>query len=355
MLRNYWRRIVGFVSMGFAVIGLVGDVDLIVSRFRDPGWILEFVTLIGHPPVTGTLVLGGLALVVWDIWAQRRGLRHLAPSFSEFRPPASDNTAQHVKAGDGGRASSSGTGIAIGGPGGSAGVHGDGGAGGEATAIGGGLSVGGEGGSGDGRGGRSGYAWLELPNLPLPDGSHLHDYGRGGDGAGYIPSAATQKPPEQGLVWEQGTLDQPWQFLGLFRQGLEPIIAVNFQMRGYNRSGRFWPEISGCIRSTETGRELPILLAVSGQPVAPEKTYGVPPDARFDVCVQIPGQVGEISGSHVDVFLAEFCPFMFVFRHDGRSYERHFSLEECEASVERFRRASTRSRGPRVTLRDVTP
>ena len=95
--------------------------------------------------------------------------------------------------------------FAMGGPGGHGGV-GPGRAGGGAQGGPGVTSAGGEGGEAgqpDGRGGRGGGSGAEVmgaPNVPLPDGTHLWDYGRGGNGANTpeysrrVHPAADQRP-----------------------------------------------------------------------------------------------------------------------------------------------------------------
>lgn len=90
--------------------------------------------------------------------------------------------------GKGGDALVTGSGTAIGGPGGGGGPGGKGGDGGSAVVNGDGFAAGGEGGEAGqlgrgGRGGRSGYEAAGLPNFQLPDGTWMYDYGRGGDGA----------------------------------------------------------------------------------------------------------------------------------------------------------------------------
>ena len=86
--------------------------------------------------------------------------------------------------------------VALGGIGGGGGPGGKGGDGGAAEAIGdNAFAMGGEGGEAGqvdrgGRGGRSPLEILGIPNTQLPDGTHLWDYGKGGDGAGPI------KPPK---------------------------------------------------------------------------------------------------------------------------------------------------------------
>lgn len=92
--------------------------------------------------------------------------------------------------GSGGNAKASGlNSSAIGGMGGGGGPGGKGGNGGSAEAFGDNSFVmGGEGGEAGqldrgGRGGRSPLEILGIPNSQLPDGTHLWDYGRGGDGA----------------------------------------------------------------------------------------------------------------------------------------------------------------------------
>lgn len=97
--------------------------------------------------------------------------------------------------GAGGNATVGGSGMAVGGKGGNSGAPGagTGGAGGSAHVEGDGFAMGGEGGEAGqadrpGRGGRGPAEVLGLPNITLPDGSRLWDYGRGGDGAGPIQS-----------------------------------------------------------------------------------------------------------------------------------------------------------------------
>lgn len=89
--------------------------------------------------------------------------------------------------GKGGNASVKGSGTAIGGKGGGGGPGGKGGDGGNAHVDGDGFAMGGEGGEAGqlergGRGGRSPLEILGFPNITLPDGSKLWEYGRGGDG-----------------------------------------------------------------------------------------------------------------------------------------------------------------------------
>jgi hypothetical protein len=80
--------------------------------------------------------------------------------------------------------------VAVGGAGGRGGPYGKGGDGGDAHVEGDNVfAMGGEGGEAGqldrgGRGGRSPFEILGAPNLYLPDGSRLWNYGRGGDGAG---------------------------------------------------------------------------------------------------------------------------------------------------------------------------
>lgn len=90
--------------------------------------------------------------------------------------------------GAGGKATVSGNGTALGGPGGKGGSFGQGGKGGDAHVKGDGFAAGGEGGEAGqfdrgGKGGRSAAEVHGIPNRQLPDGSWLWDYGRGGDGA----------------------------------------------------------------------------------------------------------------------------------------------------------------------------
>jgi hypothetical protein len=87
--------------------------------------------------------------------------------------------------------------MAVGGPGGRGGL-GEGGAGGHAVVRGdNAISSGGEGGESNqldgpgGRGGRSGYLTLGLPDYQLPDGRWISEFGRGGD-SGHSPQYAAR-------------------------------------------------------------------------------------------------------------------------------------------------------------------
>ena len=97
------------------------------------------------------------------------------------------NFSKKNSGGAGGNATVSGSGKALGGPGGKGGPFGQGGKGGDAHVQGDGFAAGGEGGDagqfdGSGRGGRSAAEAHDILNRQLPDGSWLWDYGRGGDG-----------------------------------------------------------------------------------------------------------------------------------------------------------------------------
>jgi hypothetical protein len=107
------------------------------------------------------------------------------------RPMTDDraNPPPDGRGGKGGDATVVGHGVAKGGRGGKGGPAGAGrgGDGGSAEVKGDGFALGGEGGEAGqpdrpGRGGRSPLEVLGAPNIKLPDGSSLWDYGRGGDG-----------------------------------------------------------------------------------------------------------------------------------------------------------------------------
>lgn len=93
--------------------------------------------------------------------------------------------------GNGGNAKVCGNGTAIGGSAGKGGNKrcGRGGNGGDASIMGDGIAIGGTGGDAgrlDGtsaKGGMNVFEALGRPNIQLPDGTYLWDYGKGGDGA----------------------------------------------------------------------------------------------------------------------------------------------------------------------------
>jgi hypothetical protein len=110
------------------------------------------------------------------------------------------NETSAIPSGKGGNATVNGDGIAKGGHGGKSGPWGHGGNGGDAYVVGNGTAIGGEGGEAaqldrGGKGGRSAMEVHGIPNMQLPDGSWLWDYGRGGDGA--PPSTPNNAPSSQ--------------------------------------------------------------------------------------------------------------------------------------------------------------
>mgnify|MGYP003641114423 CR=1 FL=1 len=114
------------------------------------------------------------------------------------------------RGGSGGHARVAGSGIAIGGAGGNAGVPGagKGGDGGNAELEGDGFALGGEGGEAGqadrgGRGGRSPLKVLGVPNQQLTDGSWLWDKGRAGDGASPQNAEDSDSEPGEGSVGNQ--------------------------------------------------------------------------------------------------------------------------------------------------------
>ncbi|KXJ98083.1 MAG: hypothetical protein UZ19_OD1000803 [Parcubacteria bacterium OLB19] len=103
--------------------------------------------------------------------------------------------------------------VGIGGGGGPGGKGGDGGS---AEIVGdNGFAMGGEGGEAGqlDRGGREGRSPLEIsgvPNTQLPDGTHLWDYGRGGDGASPIKMKSWWKKPEIFIPILIALVSVPW-------------------------------------------------------------------------------------------------------------------------------------------------
>ena len=148
----------------------------------------------------GGFTLGAILIIVAVLLLLRSVFRgEPKEAISDELPPS--------RGGSGGHARVAGSGIAIGGAGGNAGVPGagKGGDGGNAEVEGDGFALGGEGGEAGqadrgGRGGRSPLKVLGVPNQQLPDGSWLWDKGRGGDGAS--PQNAEDSDSEPGRALE---------------------------------------------------------------------------------------------------------------------------------------------------------
>lgn len=135
-----------------------------MSGVQLPQWI-------SFPVLAGLAVLGIVGVAFSLFWPEQ----NLPPTNTAPRP------------GRGGNATIEGTGYAHGGKGGGLG----GGDGGDAFVKGTGLAIGGEAGQSD-RGGRSGLEVSGiLPNVQLPDGSWLYDYGRGGNPRNFVAEPDT--------------------------------------------------------------------------------------------------------------------------------------------------------------------
>ena len=77
-IRRHWQAAFGLALLVLPpfwkwlrqVLGVLGDVDLVVERTRDPGWIKSVIELALDPPewLLLALALSGVAIIVWDIF-----------------------------------------------------------------------------------------------------------------------------------------------------------------------------------------------------------------------------------------------------------------------------------------------
>jgi hypothetical protein len=80
--RRHWQAVIGLALLVLPpvwkwtrqVLGVLGDVDLIVERTREPGWVKAVIGLALDPPgwLLLMFVLSGLSIIVWDIFYKPR-------------------------------------------------------------------------------------------------------------------------------------------------------------------------------------------------------------------------------------------------------------------------------------------
>ncbi len=94
MLKTAWRTFLGIAALAVAslqglraLLSWGGEIDFVVSRANDPGWIGTALGWLLNPPpfVIIPLILIGLGLIYWDL-RRRGGLNASLPSLAPIRP-----------------------------------------------------------------------------------------------------------------------------------------------------------------------------------------------------------------------------------------------------------------------------
>jgi hypothetical protein len=102
-LLRHWRALAGAATLipaaikgALALITFGSDVDFIVSRSQDPGWVGKMINWIIDPPgwAIVPLIVLGLAFIYWDV--RRRGARS-APAENPIKPEPDMKPNQLVK------------------------------------------------------------------------------------------------------------------------------------------------------------------------------------------------------------------------------------------------------------------
>lgn len=102
-IRDRWPSILGGLDLLYhgvrAVLEWVGVIDLVVARVDDPSWIEGVINVIINPspPVIVFMILGGLALIWWDIkWRQPADDLKSTTESEEETHTTEDTTASQV-------------------------------------------------------------------------------------------------------------------------------------------------------------------------------------------------------------------------------------------------------------------
>jgi hypothetical protein len=93
-IRRHWRALVGAFLLLEPIwrgikwlITLGGDVDFIVSRSQEPGWVGAVIDTLISPPgwITLPLIVSGLALIYWDTRRSRHALTNVSQPMQGIR------------------------------------------------------------------------------------------------------------------------------------------------------------------------------------------------------------------------------------------------------------------------------
>ncbi len=169
--------------------------------------------------------------------------------------------------------------------------------------------------------------------------------------------------------------DQPgdFYFLGITRLNDQEPRILGFQAHGKNTSADPISEFSGYMRSDLTNAQRPILLMAQEPtadpnrpsfmrapliPTLPDQTYGIPGLAEFDIVTfDKPSARTGIDGEPASQFMSDFGPFTIVLNYDGKTIERHFTIEQIKAQLALFKKQTFPQDGstPRVTRKPTAP
>lgn len=162
--------------------------------------------------------------------------------------------------------------------------------------------------------------------------------------------------------------DEPgdFSFLRITHFNGEDATILGFLAHGKNTSADSISDFSGYIRSDLTNAQRQILLLAQepitdhkapsnalwpSYPTAPDQTYGIPGLADFEIdtydkIIPMPSD-----GETLSQFARDFGPFTLVLKYDGKTIERHFSLDQIKNQLALFAEdMNPQSRSiPRVT------
>jgi hypothetical protein len=137
-------------------------------------------------------------------------------------------------------------------------------------------------------------------------------------------------------------------FLGMTGSPNEAAEVLSFQAKGHNNLDDPIIDLSGYVRSDRTNDQFPLYFSVNGIRVKPENTNGIPIGADFLIDVPFTHDEKQIGTFRMPTakFLADFAPFTFIYKYQGKTFTRRFELPEIEAVVQKFERVTRQAGGP---------
>jgi hypothetical protein len=140
-------------------------------------------------------------------------------------------------------------------------------------------------------------------------------------------SFSVESRRDEAPVTRRSTPDITWNFdnfLGTIgSEGKEPKV-LSFQAHGRNNLDEPILHVGGFLRSDVTNIQFPIQFVVNGEAVPPDNTNGIPRKTEFDVTTG-PLRNDPIPASK---FLLDFAGLTFVFKYDGKIFQRHFTQDD---------------------------